>query len=288
MRNKVLFVMIIIFVGFSSLRGIFFTVDQTQKAIVLQLGKPVKEITKPGLNFKLPFIQNVIFFDNRVLEYDSAPAEILTQDKKNLVVDNYAKWRIRSPLKFYETVKNYYGAQERLDDIIYSELRVVLGKHSLQEIVSLKRSEIMNYITINCNKISKKYGIEVIDVRIKRADLPPENERHVYDRMKAERYRQAKKYRSEGMEQSLRIKSKTDKEKNIILSEAKKKAEIIKGEGEAKAIEIYGKAFSKDKSFYEFYRTMNAYTHSLTNKNRLILTPNNEFLKYLNSYQVNK
>jgi membrane protease subunit HflC len=280
--------MIIIFVGFSSLRGIFFTVDQTQKAIVLQLGKPVKEITKPGLNFKLPFIQNVIFFDNRVLEYDSAPAEILTQDKKNLVVDNYAKWRIRSPLKFYETVKNYYGAQERLDDIIYSELRVVLGKHSLQEIVSLKRSEIMNYITINCNKISKKYGIEVIDVRIKRADLPPENERHVYDRMKAERYRQAKKYRSEGMEQSLRIKSKTDKEKNIILSEAKKKAEIIKGEGEAKAIEIYGKAFSKDKSFYEFYRTMNAYTHSLTNKNRLILTPNNEFLKYLNSYQVNK
>ncbi len=288
MRNKNIIILILIIIGFFAINGLFFTVDQTQKAIVLQLGKPVREINNPGLNYKLPFIQNVIFFDNRVLEYDSAPAEILTQDKKNLVVDNYAKWRIKDPLKFYETVKNYYGAQERLDDIIYSELRVVLGKHTLQEIVSLKRSEIMTFITENCNKIAKKYGIEVVDVRIKRADLPPENERHVYDRMKAERYRQAKKYRSEGMEQSLRIKSETDKEKNIILSEAKKKAEIIKGEGEAKAIEIYGKAFSQDKSFYEFYRTMEAYKDSLTKKNKLILTPENEFLKYLDNYQGNK
>ncbi len=280
MKNKALFTLIIIFIIFFGIKGTFYTVDQTENAIVLQLGKPVKEIESPGLHFKLPFIQNVIFFDNRVLEYDSAPAEILTQDKKNLVVDNYAKWKIKSPLRFYETVKNYYGAQERLDDIIYSELRVVLGKHTLQEIVSLKRSEIMTFITENCNKIAKKYGIEVIDVRIKRADLPPENERHVYDRMKAERYRQAKKYRSEGMEQSLKIKSQTDKEKNIILSEAKKKAEIIKGQGEAKAIEIYGKAFSQDKNFYEFYRTMQAYQNSLTKKNRVILTPDNEFLKY--------
>ena len=284
MKNKVVPTIILIFFLFSAVRSIFFTVDQTQKAILLQLGKPVKEINNPGLHFKIPFIQNVIFFDNRVLEYDSAPAEILTQDKKNLVVDNYAKWKIKSPLKFYETVKNYYGAQERLDDIIYSELRVVLGKHTLQEIVSLKRSEIMTFITINCNKIAKKYGIEIVDVRIKRADLPPENERHVYDRMKAERYRQAKKYRSEGMEQALKIKSQTDKEKNIILSEAKKEAEIIKGEGDAKAIEIYGKAFSQDANFYEFYRIMNAYSNSLTKKDKIILTPDNEFLKFFEKY----
>ncbi len=265
---------------FLLIKGSFFIVDQTQSSLILQLGKPVRDILTPGLKFKLPVIQNVLFFDKRILEYDSAPAEILTEDKKNLVVDNYAKWKIVDPLKFYQTVKNYYGAQSRLDDIIYSELRVVLGKHTLQEIVSLKRSEIMSLITAKCNEISHKYGIEIVDVRIKRADLPPENERHVYDRMKAERKRQAKKYRSEVMEESLKIKSVTDKEKTIILSEANKKAEIIKGEGEAKAIEIYGKAFSEDKEFYEFYRTLNAYKDSLSNKTKIILTPDNRFLKY--------
>jgi len=271
---------IVFLVAVFLIRGSFFIVDQTQSSLILQLGKPVRDILEPGLRFKLPVVQNVLFFDKRVLEYDSAPAEILTEDKKNLVVDNYAKWKIVEPLKFYQTVKNYYGAQARLDDIIYSELRVVLGKHTLQEIVSLKRSEIMSLITDKCNEIAKKYGIEIVDVRIKRADLPPENERHVYDRMKAERKRQAKKYRSEGMEESLKIKSATDKERTIILSEANKKAEIIKGEGEAKAIEIYGKAFSIDKDFYEFYRTLNAYKKALSKKNSIILTPDNKFLKY--------
>ncbi len=280
MKNKSPFIVIIIVIIVMGVTGTFFKVDQTENAIILQLGKPVKEILEPGLYFKIPFLQNVIFFDNRLLEYDSAPAEILTQDKKNLVVDNYAKWKIISPLKFYQTVKSYTGAQSRLDDIIYSELRVILGRHSLQEIVSLKRTEIMKLITSNCNTLAKRYGIEVNDVRIKRADLPPENEKHVYERMKAERYRQAKKYRSEGMEQSLRIKSQTDKEKTIILSEARKKAEIIKGEGEAKAIEIYGKSFSKDKDFYEFYRTMEAYKQSLKNKSKIIISPKNDFLKY--------
>jgi len=194
-KSKGFIYFIVILAVIALVQGSFFIVDQTQSALILQLGKPVRDVMKPGLNFKLPFVQNVIFFDKRVLEYDSAPAEILTEDKKNLVVDNYAKWKIIEPLKFYQTVKNYYGAQSRLDDIIYSELRVVLGKHTLQEIVSLKRSEIMSLITKKCNEISHKYGIEILDVRIKRADLPPENERHVYDRMKAERKRQAKKYR---------------------------------------------------------------------------------------------
>ncbi len=259
-----------------------FIVDQTQYAIVLQLGKPVKEIFSPGLYFKIPLIQNVIYFDNRLLEYDSAPAEIITGDKKNLVVDNYARWRIKDPLTFYKTVKDYLGAQSRLDDIIYSELRVVLGRHTLIEIVSLKRSEIMNEITKYCDDIAKKYGIQVVDVRIKRADLPPENERYVFNRMRAERQRQAKKYRSEGMEEALKIKSETDKEKVIILSEAKKKAEIIKGEGDATAIEIYNKAFSKDKEFFEFYRTMKAYSKAFKKNTKFILTPDNKFLKYLN------
>ena len=278
-KNFIFFIIILICIVL--VKGSLFIVDQTESALILELGKPVKEIITPGLKFKIPIIQNVIKFDKRLLEYDAAPAEILTEDKKNLVVDNYAKWKIIKPLRFYQTVKSYSGAQSRLDDIIYSELRVVLGKHTLQDIVAFKRSKIMAIITKKCNELAQKYGIEVVDVRIKRADLPPENEKHVYARMQAERERQAKKYRSEGKEQMLIIKSEADKEKTIILSEAKKKAEIIKGEGEAKAIEIYGKAFSEDEDFFEFFRTMNAYKDSLTNKTKIILSPDNKFLRYM-------
>jgi len=277
LNKKIIFIIVIII----GLLQCFYKVDQTQYAILLQLGKPIKEIYTPGLKFKLPFIQNAILFDKRLLEYDSAPAEIITGDKKNLVVDNFARWRIIDPLKFYQTVRDYLGAQARLDDIIYSELRVVLGRHKLIDIVSSQRSTIMNQITEKTNEIAKKYGIEVVDVRIKRADLPPENEKYVFNRMRAERQRQAKKYRSEGMEQALKIKSETDKEKTIILSEAKKKAEIIKGEGDAKAVEIYNTSFGKDKDFFEFYRTLKAYENSLNKKTKFILTPENKFLKYL-------
>ncbi len=283
--NKIIFPIIVVIIVISQS---VFTVDQTQYAVVFQLGKPIREIYSPGLYFKLPFIQNVKYFDNRLLEYDSAPAEIITGDKKNLVVDNYARWKIVNPLLFYQTVRDYLGAQSRLDDIIYSELRVVLGKHKLIEIVSQKRSAIMSEITKDCNKIAKKYGIEVVDVRIKRADLPPENERYVFNRMRAERQRQAKKYRSEGMEQALKIKSETDKEKAIILSEARKEAEIIKGEGDAKAIEIYNKAYSKDKEFFEFFRTLEAYRRSLRKNSEFVLTPDNKFLEFFNEKIDNK
>ncbi len=275
-KNVLIIVAIII-----ALSQSLYKVDQTQYAILLQLGKPIKDIYTPGLKFKLPFIQNAILFDKRLLEYDSAPAEIITGDKKNLVIDNFARWRITDPLKFYQTVKDYLGAQSRLDDIIYSELRVVLGKHKLIDIVSSLRSEIMEEVTKKSNEIAKKYGIEVVDVRIKRADLPPENERYVFNRMRAERQRQAKKYRSEGMEEALKIKSETDKEKTIILSEAKKKAEIIRGEGDAKAVEIYNNAYGKDKEFFEFFRTLKAYENSFDKKTKFILTPDNKFLKYL-------
>ncbi len=275
-KNVLIIVAIII-----ALSQSLYKVDQTQYAILLQLGKPIKDIYTPGLKFKLPFIQNAILFDKRLLEYDSAPAEIITGDKKNLVIDNFARWRITDPLKFYQTVKDYLGAQSRLDDIIYSELRVVLGKHKLIDIVSSLRSEIMEEVTKKSNEIAKKYGIEVVDVRIKRADLPPENERYVFNRMRAERQRQAKKYRSEGMEEALKIKSETDKEKTIILSEAKKKAEIIRGEGDTKAVEIYNNAYGKDKEFFEFFRTLKAYENSFDKKTKFILTPDNKFLKYL-------
>jgi membrane protease subunit HflC len=258
-----------------------FTVDQTQQAIVIQLGKPVEGINGPGLHFKVPFIQRVVYFENRVLVYDAAPTEILTRDKKNLVVDNYAKWIITDPLMFYKTVKNITGAQSRLDDIVYAQLRVELGRHDLSDIVSKSRDEIMSTVTKESSKRVKEYGIDVVDVRIKRADLPEQNEKHVFNRMKAERERQAKQYRSEGREESQKITAKADMERTIILANAYKEAEVIKGEGDAKSIKIYADAYKKDAEFFEFTRSLEAYKKSLKEDTTLLVSPKSEFLKYL-------
>ncbi len=258
-----------------------YTVDQTQSAIVIQLGKPVGDIKGPGLHVKIPFVQNVLYFDRRLLEYDAAPAEILTQDKKNLVVDNYSRWRIVDPLKLYQSVRNIAGAQSRLDDIIYSEMRRELGLHTLSEVVSETRSRLMENVTENSNKKAADYGIEIVDVRIKRADLPKENEKHVFGRMRAEREREAKKYRSEGQEQSIKIKAEADKDREIILADARRKAQEIMGEGDAQATKIYAEAYSMDKEFFEFYRSIEAYRRALPADLKLVLTPNSEFLKYM-------
>lgn len=263
----------------------FYTVDQTQQAIVLQLGKPLEGVKGPGLHFKIPFVQQVKRFERRLLEYDAPPTEILAKDKKNLVVDNYSKWRIVDPLRFYKTVRTVIGARARLDDIIYSQLRVELGKHDLIEIISKKRNAIMVKVTEKSNEIAQKYGIEIVDVRIKRADLPEQNEKNVFDRMRAERERESKRYRSEGEEEALKIRAQADKQRTIILAEAKKKAEILKGEGEAIALRIYAEAFSQDPEFFEFYRTMQAYRKSLKGKMILILSPEAEFFKFLKKYR---
>ncbi len=259
-----------------------FQVDQTQQALVLQLGKPVRVVTEPGLNYKIPLLQQVVFFDRRLLLYDAAPAEIVTSDKKNLVVDNYSKWRIVDPLRFYQTVKNVPGAQSRLDDIIYSELRVELGKETLNDIVAKVRTRIMKTVTAKSNQAAADYGIKVIDVRIKRADLPTENENHVYSRMQAERQRQAKKYRSEGEEEALKIRSQADKERTIILAEAYRKSQEIRGAGEKKAIAIYARAFSQDEDFFSFYRSLQAYEKALKTRTTLVLDSEGEFFQYLN------
>jgi len=258
----------------------FFVVDQTQQALVLQLGKPVRVIKEPGLNFKVPFLQQTVFFDQRLLHYDAAPAEIITKDKKNLVIDNYSKWQIIDPLKFYQSVRTEAGAQSRLDDIIYSELRMELGKETLNDIVSKVRERIMKTVTSESNKAAAAYGITVLDVRIKAADLPHENEIHVYTRMQAERQRQAKRYRSEGEETAMKIRSQSDRERTIIISEAYKKTEKIKGEGEQAAIKIYADAFSQDPDFYDFYRSLQAYEKALEKRSTLVLEKNGEFLKY--------
>ena len=256
------------------------TVDQTESALVVQLGKPVKAITAPGLQFKKPFIQQVIKFDNRLLLYDAAPSVIITKDKKNLVVDNYAKWKIVDPLRYYQTVKNETGAQSRLDDIIFSNLRQELGKHDLIDIISKTRASLMGTVTEKTNAAAKAFGIEVVDVKIKRADLPPENERAVFERMRAEREREAKRYRSEGEERALGIRAKADREKTILLSEAARKAEVLKGEGDAVATKLYAQAYTKDPEFFYFLKTMEAYKKTLGDKDTLVLTPESEFFRY--------
>ena len=265
------------------LNMVLFTVDMTEQAVILQFGKFVRTVREPGLHAKLPYpIQTVRFLDKRILEYDTEPREIVTGDKKTLVIDNYARWRITDPLLFIKNVVNEAGAQTRLDDIVYSVLRADLGKHELEEIVS-KRSGIMSRVSRQCSEKTKGFGIEIINVRIKRADLPAENERAVFERMEAERSRKAKKYRSEGKQKAMEIEAKTDRERTVILANAYEKSKAIEGEGDAKATEIYAKAFSQDPEFYQFWRTLQAYKKTVDNRTTLVIGPDSPFFKYLRS-----
>jgi len=263
----------------------FFVVDIIHTAIVVQLGKPVRTITEPGLKFKIPFIQDVIQFDKRLLDYDSDPQDVVTKDKKTLLIDNFAKWRIVEPLKFYEAFRTQQAARARLDDIIYSELRVDLGQHDLSEIISQNRSEIMATVTRIAHEKALEYGIEIKDVRIKRADLPEENEKAVFTRMQAERGREAKRYRSEGAEQAQKVRSEAEKEKEILLAEAYKQQQQLMGQGDAKAFRIYAEAYGKDAKFFEFMRSMEAYKKVLNQDTTLVLTPQSEFFKYIQQNQ---
>jgi len=279
--KKTPFIVGFIIIIFITASQCLFVVDQTEQAFLLQLGKPIGGVLGPGLHFKLPFIQQAMIFERRILEYDAAPAEILTKDKKNLVVDNYSKWQIVDPLRFYKTVKTVAGAQSRLDDIIYAQLRIELGVHTLTEVVSEKRAELMDKVTKKCDMLASEYGIKVIDVRIKRADLPPENERHVFERMRAEREREAKRYRSEGKEQAMKIKAAAEREKAVILAQAHQEAERIKGEGEMEAIQIYAEAIRKDPEFYAFVKSLEVYKKGFDEKTKLVITPEENLLKFL-------
>lgn len=258
-----------------------YVVDVTQSAIVVELGKPVRTITEAGLYFKTPFIQEVTYFDKRLLDYDSAPQDVITQDKKTLVIDNFAKWRITDPLKVFQAFQSQAGALRRLDDIIYSELRVEVGRRILSEIVSQTRTEIMQLVTQRANEKASSYGITIEDVRIKRADLPEQNEKNVFGRMQAERERQAKQYRAEGAEESQKIKSEADRDREILLAEAYKNAELLRGDGDALAFKAYAQAYRQDPKFFELTRTMEAYRKSLNNGTTLVLTPDSEFFHYL-------
>ena len=261
---------------------LLFQVPQWMQAIVVQLGEPVRTVQEPGLYAKLPFIQDVLYFDKRLLDYDASPKELLTKDKQQLVVDNYVRWRIRDPLQYYRTLRSESGAQSRLDDVVYSNLRETLGRHTLRDVVSERRSELMQEVTTRSDVKAREYGIEIVDVRIKRADLPEKNELNVFNRMRTERERLAKKFRAEGDEEARKIRSGADKEVQILLADARQQAEITRGEGDAVAVKIFADAYGRDPEFYELVRTLEAYRKTIGDGTTLILSPHSDFFRLLN------
>ena len=257
-------------------------VDETEQIVILQFGKPIRTIKDPGLNWKFPApFQTSNSFEKRLLEYDVPPEEILSKDKKSLIIDNYVRWRIVDPLLFLQTVKAIPTAKTRLDDIVYSELRQELGTHDMVEIITENRALVMEKVTKASNEETSKYGIEVIDVRIRRVDLPQENEASIYARMEAERKRQANKFRSEGEEEAQKIRAATDRDKTVLLADAYKKAQQIRGEGDAKALDIYASSYSKDPDFYEFTRTLETYEKVIDKKTTLVLPGDSKLFKGL-------
>ena len=261
-----------------------FTVKEINQAIVLQFGNPKKVITQAGLQWKIPFVQNVVFLDRRILSLDPAPEEVIASDQKRLIVDAYSRFKIIDPLKFYISLGNEMVARSRLATIINSRIRNVLGKQSLATLLSEERGRQMAIIQEGVNEEAKKFGIEIIDVRIKRADLPQANSEAIYKRMQTEREREAKEFRARGAEMAVTITSTADKEVTVILANADKQSEIMKGEGDGIRNKIFADAFGQDPEFFSFYRAMQAYEKALIGgETTMILSPDSDFFKFFGS-----
>jgi len=266
-----------------------FTVKEINQAIVLQFGDPKKVIAEPGLQVKIPFIQNVVYLDRRILSLDPAPEEVIASDQKRLIVDAYARFRIVDPLKFYVSVGDERVARSRLATIINSRIRSVLGKQSLATLLSEDRTKQMAIIQDGVNTEAEKFGITIIDVRIKRADLPQANSEAIYKRMQTEREREAKEFRAKGAEMAVTITSTADKEVTVLLANANKQSEIMKGEGDGQRNRIFAQAFGKDPEFFAFYRAMQAYEKALIGGDTsLILSPDSDFFKFFGDTGVIK
>jgi len=270
---------LLLFVGFSC----FFVMDERQQGLVLQFGEPKRVIQTSGLHFKIPLIQNVVRYDKRILEYNLPVEEVIAVDKKRMLIDSFARFKIIDPLEFYKTVGNEVNVRNRLNSNVISSLRRVVGRVTLDELLSSERSNIMDSIKIEVNGEATRFGIEVVDVRIRRADLPEANSQAIFERMISERVREAKEFRAKGAEEAQRIRAEADKEKTVILAEATRQSEILKGEGESISIDTYADAFKRDPEFYSFYRSMQAYSKVLGEEGTtMILSPDSEFLQFLN------
>ena len=258
-----------------------FIVKEVNQAIVLQFGDPKRIIMNPGINFKIPFIQNVVFLDKRILNLDTPPEEVIASDQKRLIVDAFARFQIVDPLKFYISVGNERVARSRLSTIINSRIRSVLGTQRLQTLLSADRTNQMSLIQDGVNNEAENFGIKIVDVRIKRADLPQANSDAIYKRMQTEREREAKEFRAKGAEMAAEITANADKEVTVILANAEKSSQILKGEGDGKRNKIFADAFGKDPEFFAFYRAMQAYEKALIGgETSLILSPDSEFFKF--------
>jgi len=258
-----------------------YSLDQRQQALVLQLGEPVKVVKKPGLKLKVPFLQNVIFFDNRILDLAVEDQEVIASDQKRLIINAFTKFKIKDPLKFYTTVRNQYGINSRLSAILDSSLRQVIGEISLNELLTDNRAKIMENIKQIVSRESEIFGIDIVDVRIVRGDLPKENSEAIFARMQTDREKEAREIRAKGAEEAQKIKAEADKQRTIIIAEAQRKANLIKGFADSEANKIYANSYGKDPEFADFYRSMNAYKESLKTENtKMLISPDNEFFKY--------
>ena len=258
-----------------------FTVDQRQQAIVLQFGEFKRDVREPGLHVKLPFVQHVVYYSSQLLSAEPPSEEVISSDQKRLVVDSYARYRISDPLQFYQSVGDERGARSRLDSIISASLRDVLGNVTLASVLSTERAAIMRRITTEVSRQAKPFGVDVVDVRLRRADLPIQNSQAIYARMQSERQREAQEFRAEGDEVALRVKATADRQRTVLLAEAQRQAEILRGEGEATAVATYADAFGKDRDFFAFYRSMQAYRAAFAGTTtRFVLSPDSAFFRF--------
>lgn len=282
-KLKISLIVIIVIAAFV-LANTLYVVNQAEQAIVLQFGEPVRLVKDPGLKMKVPFIQNVVFYDTRLLDLDPPAQEVVLNDKKRLDVDSFTRYRIVDPLKFYQTVRYEFQAESKLKEIVNSSVRKILGRITLQELLSKQRTQIMKDISDAVKKDAQQIGVSVADVRIRRADLPIEVLQAINARMKTERERDAKEFRAEGQQQAQQIRATADKESTIIKAEANKKAQIIRGEGDQQAIDIWNNAVGQDVEFYGFYRSLEAYRNALGQGDAsMILSPESAFFEYFSA-----
>ena len=274
-------IVILLIIGAIIASQALFIVDETKQAIVLQLGEPINTIQTSGLNTKLPFFQNVIYFEKRVLSSDAPPQEYLTSDKKRLVVDHVTRWQITDPLLFFKTVRTEAGARARLNDIVFSELRRELATVEFKDIIAQERENIMERVAHSSAEKASEFGIDVVDVRTKRADLPEEVEQSVFDRMRAERQRESSLFRAQGEEQANIIRAQADREATVTRAEGEREAQRLRGEGEAEAIGIYAEALSQDPEFFAFTRRLEAYGVVLKQGDTVIIPADSEFFRFL-------
>lgn len=284
MSRALMILAFIVGLGVLAIFGSVYTVYETQQALVLQFGRYIRTVTEPGLHFKLPFLQNVVYIDRRVLDFDAPAEEVILGDQKRLVVDAFARYRISDPQRFYQAVRDEDVLRQRINSILDASLRKVLGDTPLFTVLSADRSTLMERIRDDTNSRVESFGVDVVDVRIKRADLPKENSEAIYRRMQTEREREAKELRAQGYELGQRIRASADRERRVIIAEAQKNAQIIRGQGDGEATRIFAESFGKDIDFFSFYRSMQAYRDSLADENTsFVLSPEGEFFRFFGS-----